>query len=94
MSAVLTGTTAKPITDRMGVSHEELAYIVDSTASPLASQLGFNAWPAYLQGLIYVTGVSWLATESDRIAFFFKSIPFSFYAWLVLLGSLFMCFVR
>ena len=80
VSTVLVGTTVKPLSDREKVSHEELAYIVDSTASPIASLLAFNAWPGYVQAFIFVAGVPWLATESDRIAFFFKSIPICFYA--------------
>ncbi len=80
VSTVLVGTTVKPLADKERVSHEELAYIVDSTASPIASQLAFNAWPGYVQAFIFVAGVPWLATEADRIVFFFKSVPFCFYA--------------
>ncbi len=80
VSTVLVGTTVKPLADKERVSHEELAYIVDSTASPIASQLAFNAWPGYIQAFIFVAGVSWLATEQARITFFFKSVPFCFYA--------------
>ena len=80
VSTVVVGTTVKPIADKERVSHEELAYIVDSTASPIASQLAFNAWPGYVQAFIFVSGVSFLATETDRIAFFFQSVPFCFYA--------------
>ncbi|MDE0360902.1 MAG: hypothetical protein OXI74_07000, partial [Rhodospirillaceae bacterium] len=75
VSTVLVGTTVKPIADKERVSHEELAYIVDSTASPIASQLAFNAWPSYVQAFIFVSGVGFLATEADRIAFFFQSVP-------------------
>ena len=87
ISTVLVGTTVKPLADKQKVSHEELAYIVDSTASPIASQIALNAWPAYVQSFIYVAGVSFLATESDRITFFFKSVPFCFYAILAVLGT-------
>jgi len=80
VSTVLVGTTVKPLADREGVSHEELAYIVDSTASPIASQLAFNAWPGYIQAFIFVAGVPWLVDENARIAFFFRSVPFCFYA--------------
>lgn len=80
ISTVLVGTCVKPIADRERISHEELAYIVDSTASPIASQLAFNAWPGYVQAFIFVAGVPWLITEADRITFFFKSVPFCFYA--------------
>ena len=80
VSTVIVGTTVKPIADKERVSHEELAYVVDSTASPIASQLAFNAWPGYVQTLIFVAGIPFLATETDRIAFFFRSVPFCFYA--------------
>lgn len=88
MSTVLVGTTVKPMADKAKVSHEEMSYIVDSTASPIASVLAFNAWPAYVQAFIFVPGVSFLASESDRIQFFFSSIPFSFYGILAVIGTL------
>ena len=80
ISTVLVGTTVKPVADKQRISHEELSYIVDSTASPIASQLAFNAWPSYVQAFIFVAGVPWLATEAKRITFFFCSVPFCFYA--------------
>jgi Na+/H+ antiporter NhaC len=80
VSTVLVGTTVRPLADKERVSHEELSYIVDSTASPIASQLAFNAWPGYIQSFIFVAGVSWLATEADRLWFFYCSVPFCFYA--------------
>jgi Na+/H+ antiporter NhaC len=92
ISTVLVGTTVRPLADREQVSHEEMSYIVDSTASPIASLLAFNAWPAYVQSLIYVPGVAFLATEVDRINFFFKSVPFSFYSILAVIGTLLLSF--
>ncbi|QDT63590.1 Na+/H+ antiporter NhaC family protein [Calycomorphotria hydatis] len=87
ISVVLVGTIVKPVADKERVSHEELAYIVDSTASPIASVLAFNAWPIYVQALIFVPGVSFLATEADRISFFFKSVPLSFYGILAVTST-------
>ncbi|MCM8533549.1 MAG: sodium:proton antiporter, partial [Lentisphaeraceae bacterium] len=87
MSTVLVGTTVKPIADKENISHEELSYIVDSTASPIASQLAFNAWPGYVQAFIFVSGVGFLATETDRISFFFRSVPFCFYAIFAVLST-------
>ena len=94
VSTVLVGTTVKPIADSKKVSHEELSYIVDSTASPIASQLAFNAWPGYVQALIFVSGVGFLATEADRIAFFFQSVPFCFYAIFAVLGTFLLSIER
>ena len=36
ISTVLTGTTVRPVADREKVAHEELAYVVDSTAAPIS----------------------------------------------------------
>lgn len=94
VSTVLVGTTVKPLADDNRVSHEELSYIVDSTASPIASQLAFNAWPGYVQAFIYVSGVGFLATEADRIVFFFKSVPLCFYAIFAVLGTFLLSIER
>lgn len=87
ISTVLVGTAVRPISDQQRVSHEELSYIVDSTASPIAVLIAFNAWPTYIQSLIYVPGIAYLASESDRVKFFFSSLPFSFYAIFAVLGT-------
>ena len=94
VSTVLVGTTVRPIADKERVSHEELAYVVDSTASPVASQLAFNAWPGYVQAFIFVGGVGFLATEADRIRFFFESVPFCFYAIFAVLGTFLLSIER
>ncbi|HAI13888.1 MAG TPA: sodium:proton antiporter [Phycisphaerales bacterium] len=91
MSAVLAGTCVKPIADDENISHEELSYIIDSTASPIAILMAFNAWPAYVQALIYVPGVAVLATETDRLGFFFRSLPLSFYAIFAILSTFLLC---
>jgi len=81
ISTVLTGTTVKPISDQHGVAHEELAYIVDSTASPVATILPFNVWPVYIAGLITIEPLAALvANEEAAIKLFLMAIPFNFYA--------------
>ena len=79
VSTVLAGTSVKPIADKHRVSHEELSYIVDSTASPVATILPFNAWPAYIAALIIGTVPSILPDEAAGITFFFSSIRYNFY---------------
>jgi Na+/H+ antiporter NhaC len=87
VSTVLAGTTAKPIADRHRISHEELAYVVDSTASPIATVLAFNAWPAYVAGL--VLGTIDLFPDLDAgIRFFFASLPFNFYGIFAVIATL------
>ena len=94
LSTVLVGTTVRPVADRQRVSHEELSYVVDSTASPVAVLLPFNAWPVYVQAFIFVGGVPFLLTEADRIAFFLRCVPLYFYAWLAVGFTLLLCFER
>ena len=88
ISTVLVGTAVRPIADQQKVSHEELSYVVDSTASPIACLIAFNAWPSYVQALLFVPGVAFLATRADRIEFFFSALPLSFYALFAVTGSL------
>lgn len=81
ISTVLTGTTVKPVADREKVSHEELSYVVDSTASPIATLIPFNVWPAYIAGLIAIDSLREIVPdEQSAIAWFMKAIPFNFYA--------------
>lgn len=81
ISTVLTGTTVRPVADREKVAHEELAYIVDSTASPVATIIPFNVWPVYVAGLIAVPSMShFIADEDAAIRMFLSAIPFNFYA--------------
>lgn len=88
VSSVLVGTTVRPLGDQHRVSHEELSYVVDSTSSPVAGLIAFNAWPGYVQAFLFVPGVTFLATEADRVSFFFRSIPFSFYCIFAVTGTL------
>ncbi|NIP79583.1 MAG: sodium:proton antiporter, partial [Actinobacteria bacterium] len=74
VSTVLAGTTVKPVTDRHRVSHEELSYVVDSTASPVATIIPFNAWPLYVGGLVAGT-IPLLPDEEAAYGFFLRSIP-------------------
>ena len=83
ISTVLTGTTVRPVADRHRVAHEELSYVVDSTASPAATVIPFNVWPIYVGGLVAGT-VPLLATQADAVAFFFRALPFNFYALLAI----------
>lgn len=79
ISTVLTGATVRPVADKHGVSHEELSYMVDSTASPAATLIPFNVWPIYISGLVIGTNALF-ETPQDGINFFFTSLPYNFYA--------------
>ncbi len=86
ISTVLTGTTVKPITDREKISHEELSYIVDSTASPIATLIPLNAWPAYIGGLVVLGSIKqYIPNEEAGMMYFLKAIPYNFYAMFAVL---------
>lgn len=88
ISTVLTGATVRPIADKHNVSHEELSYMVDSTASPAATVIPFNVWPIYIAGLIVGT-IPLFETSQDGVAFFIQALPFNFYAIFALIITLF-----
>ena len=59
----------------------------DSTASPVATLIPFNAWPLYVSGLVIGT-IPLIQTETEAYAFFINSIPYNFYAQLAVLSTL------
>lgn len=87
ISTILAGTTVRPVTDKHRISKEEVTYIVDSTASPIATVLPFNAWPLYVAGLVVGT-TPLFATEDAVVTFFFRSIPYNFYGIFAVLFTL------
>jgi Na+/H+ antiporter NhaC len=84
ISTILAGSTVKPVCDAARVSHEELSYVIDSTASPIASVIPFNVWPSYVAGLVVGT-IPLFASNGDAVTFFYRAIPFNFYGLLAVL---------
>jgi len=87
ISTVLTGTTIRAITDKQKVSHEEVSYIVDSTASPIATVIPLNVWPIYVAGLLVGT-IPIFATEQQVVSFFFGAVAFNFYGIFAVIMTL------
>jgi Na+/H+ antiporter NhaC len=89
ISTVLTGTTVRPVSDREKVAHEELAYIVDSTASPVATIIPFNVWPIYIAGLIAIPSMNHFVPDTQAaVRMFYAAIPFNFYGIFAILFTL------
>ncbi len=89
ISTVLTGTTVRPVADREKVAHEELAYVVDSTASPVATIIPINVWPFYVAGLIAIPSMSHIAPDAEAARqLFYQAIPYNFYGWFAILFTL------
>jgi Na+/H+ antiporter NhaC len=87
VSTILAGITSRPLTDEHRISHEELSYIVDATASPTASVVPFNAWPVYVAGLVVGT-IPLFPDEAAGVAFFFRSLPYNIYGILAVTAAL------
>ena len=83
-NTLLVGNTMRPVTDRLRVSREKLAYIVDSTAAPVASLFLVSTWIGYQVSLIG-DGLSQAGVAVDGYSLFLQSLPFNFYPILALL---------
>lgn len=84
ITALVAGTVAKPLFDKNGVSREKLAYICDSSSSPICTLIPLNAWGALLLGLI-VTAIDAQVISGDAVSLLIASIPYNFYSLFTLL---------
>ena len=95
-NTLIVGNTMRPITDRLKISREKLAYIVDSTAAPVAALVPISTWVGYEISLIS-DGMAIAAqqpgtdpalvatlTSISPLAVFITTIPYRFYALLAL----------
>jgi Na+/H+ antiporter NhaC len=78
-NTAIVGNTFRPLTDKLKVSREKLAYIVDSTSAPVCSLSIISTWIAYQVGLI---GAELQGTQitTNPYTLFVQSIPYSFYS--------------
>lgn len=84
-NTLVVGNTMRPITDRMKISREKLAYLVDSTAAPIACIGLVTTWVGYEVGLIRDALADISALDLNPYMVFLNSIPYSFYPLLALL---------
>ena len=83
-NTLLVGSTMRPWTDRLKISREKLAYLVDSTAAPVATVAVISTWVGFEVGLIQ-EAMSRLSTDTNAYTFFLQTIPYSYYPLLTLL---------
>lgn len=81
---LIVGPIFEPIFDKLRVSREKLAWIIDSTASPVAVLVPFIGWGVYVMGLLQKEFEVLSVAESDWSAFI-SAIPFQFYPILAVL---------
>ncbi len=83
-NSVLTGRIARPLADRTGVSRERLAWVVDSTSSPVACVAFVSTWIATQLSLIR-DGLKDAPFAVEPYSLFFQSIPANPYCVLTLI---------
>lgn len=83
-NTLIVGNTMRPITDRLKISREKLAYIVDSTAAPMAAIALITTWIGAELGYIE-SGIAQIkGYDSGVYATFISSLAYSFYPILAL----------
>lgn len=80
---LIIGPTFRPMADHLRVSRAKLAYIIDSTASPVAILVPFIGWGVYIMSLLEQQFTALNIEQSDFQALI-SAMPFQFYAWLSL----------
>lgn len=84
-NTLVVGNTARSLTDHLKVSREKLAYIVDSTAAPVACIALITTWIGYQIGLVdqALASIDELSGV-QAYSVFINSIPYSFYPILAI----------
>jgi len=90
-NTLIVGNTMRTLTDKMKVSREKLAYLVDATAAPLASIALISIWIGYEVGLIE-TAIDSIDILNEPYVIFLHSIAYSFYPILTLIFVVFIAF--
>ena len=83
------GTCMRPLTDAKRISRAKLAYIIDSTAAPVAILAPISGWVAFVIGT-YKEMPEWQSLGVGEFTFFLKSIPFNLYAIFAVFMVLFI----
>jgi Na+/H+ antiporter NhaC len=84
-NTLVVGNTARSLTDHLKVSREKLAYIVDSTAAPVACIALITTWIGYQIGLVdQALGSIPDLQHVQAYSVFIHSIPYSFYPILAI----------
>ncbi len=86
-NTLVVGNLMRPITDKLKISREKLAFIVDATSAPVASIFIISSWIGYEVGLIQ-DGLKVIGSDLNAYSVFLESILFRFYpiAMLAFIG--------
>lgn len=83
-NTILVGSTMRPLSDRFRVAREKLAYIVDSTAAPVAGISLFSTWIAFEVSTFSAQLPAAGLTPSQGYEVFIQTLPYRFYCLLTL----------
>ena len=84
-NTLVVGNTSRSITDRLRISREKLAYLVDSTAAPLATVALVTTWIGYQVSLIGDAIAPLNDLTMSAYGIFLNSILYSFYPFMAIL---------
>ncbi len=76
---LILGPLFAPLFDRLRISREKLAYLIDSTASPICLLVPITSWAAYVISLLAGEYAN-LSIDQPPMLAYLNSIPFQFYA--------------
>ncbi|BCS87863.1 Na+/H+ antiporter NhaC family protein [Pseudodesulfovibrio sediminis] len=87
-NSLTVGPIMRPVTDKLHVSREKLAFIIDATAAPIAGIALISTWVAYEVGLIR-DSYQVIGIQANAYGVFVETIPFRFYNIFILVFILF-----
>ena len=93
-NTLVVGKTMRPVTDKLRISREKLAYIVDSTAAPVASLALVTTWIGYEVGLIGEAAEKIPGITESAYSIFLNSIAYSFYPIFAIFFVFLVSFTR
>ncbi|UGU14351.1 sodium:solute symporter [Sinomicrobium kalidii] len=79
ISSLTVGTLYRPVFDQLKIPREKLAYIADSTSAPSSILIPFNAWGAFVMGLLLTQGIE------APFSLMLSSIAYNFYPLITIL---------
>jgi Na+/H+ antiporter NhaC len=82
-NSLIVGPLYRPVFDRFKICREKLAYIIDTTSSPISILIPFIGWGAYITSLIEKSYTE-IGLEENAFSVLIKVIPYQFYAFLAL----------
>jgi Na+/H+ antiporter NhaC len=82
-NCLVVGNTLRPVADRLRLSRAKLAYLVDTTAAPVASTALVTTWIGYQVGLLD-GALAQTGAATSAYALFLASLVYSFYPFLAL----------